>query len=70
MNVLKHRDIVSGYEAVMLEIHKKRVEFYQPDSNDVVKRIEDAELRRKLSDASMKLRTSADGISNSAICMI
>ena len=32
LNVLKHRDIVSGYEAVMLEIHKKRVEFYQPDS--------------------------------------
>ena len=26
LNVLKHRDIVSGYEAVMLEIHKKRVE--------------------------------------------
>ena len=35
LNVLKHRDIVSGYEAVMLEIHKKRVEFYQPDSNDM-----------------------------------
>ena len=39
----------------MLEIHKKRVEFYQPDSNDVVKRIEDAELRRKLSDAINEL---------------
>lgn len=23
LNVLKHRDIVSGYEAVMLEIHKR-----------------------------------------------
>lgn len=55
LNVLKHRDIVSGYEAVMLEIHKKRVGFYQPDSNDVVKRIEDAELRRKLSDAINEL---------------
>lgn len=55
LNVLKHRDIVSGYEAVMLEIHKKRVEFYQPDSNDVVKRIEDAELRRKLFDAINEL---------------
>lgn len=55
LNVLKHRDIVSGYEAVMLEIHKKRVEFYQPDSNDVVKRIEDAELRRKLSDVINEL---------------
>lgn len=39
----------------MLEIHKKRVGFYQPDSNDVVKRIEDAELRRKLSDAINEL---------------
>ena len=36
LNVLKHRDIVSGYEAVM-------------------KRIEDAELRRKLSDAINEL---------------
>ena len=39
----------------MLEIHKKRVGFYQPDSNDVVKRIEDAEIRRKLSDAINEL---------------
>ena len=34
-----------------MEINQKRVEFYQPDSNDVVKRIEDRELRRELSEA-------------------
>lgn len=51
LNVLKHRDVVNGYEAAMLEIHQRRVEFYQPDSNDVVKRIEDDELRRSLSEA-------------------
>lgn len=55
LNVLKHRDIVNSYEAVTLEIHKKRIEFYQPDSNDVVKRIEDSELRRKLSEAINEL---------------
>ena len=54
LNVLKHRDIVSGYEAVMLEIHKKRVEFYQPDSNDVVKRIEDAEVIRRIEDRELR----------------
>lgn len=51
LNVLKHRDVHNNYEAVMLEIHSKRVEFYQPDSNEVVKRIEDQELRRDLSEA-------------------
>ncbi len=55
LNVLKHRDIKNSYEAVMLEIHQKRIEFYQPDSNDVVKRIEDGELRRELSDAINEL---------------
>ena len=51
LNVLKHRDIKNSYEAVVMEINQKRVEFYQPDSNDVVKRIEDRELRRELSEA-------------------
>lgn len=55
LNVLKHRDIKNSYEAVMLEIHRKRIEFYQPDSNDVVKRIEDGELRKELFDAINEL---------------
>ena len=48
LNVLKHKDVKDSYEAVMTEIHRKRIEFYQPDSNDVVKRIEDRELRKEL----------------------
>ena len=59
LNVLKHRDIKNTYEAVVTEINQKRIEFYQPDSNDVVKRIEDRELR-------ISVRRSLD----SAICMI
>lgn len=55
LNVLKHRDIKNSYEAVMLEIHQKRIEFYQPDSNDVVKRIEDGELRKELFEAINEL---------------
>lgn len=51
LNVLKHREIMNSYEAIAQEIHKKRIEFYQPDSNEVVKRIEDRELRRQLSEA-------------------
>ncbi|MDL2211100.1 RNA polymerase sigma-70 factor [Bacteroides sp. OttesenSCG-928-M17] len=48
LNVLKHRNVKGEYETIVAEINKKRVEFYQPDSNDVVKRIEDYELRREL----------------------
>ena len=55
LNVLKHRDIKNSDEAVVMEINQKRVEFYQPDSNDVVKRIEDRELRRELSEAINEL---------------
>lgn len=55
LNVLKHREVHNSYEAVMMDIHQRRVEFYQPDSNDVVKRIEDRELRRQLAEAINEL---------------
>lgn len=55
LNVLKHRDIRNSYEAVATEINRKRVEFYQPDSNEVVKRIEDRELRKQLTEAINEL---------------
>lgn len=55
LNVLKHRDIQNSYEAVVAEINRKRVEYYQPDSNDVVKRIEDSELRKQLTEAINEL---------------
>lgn len=55
LNVLKHRNIQDNYESVMAEINKKRAEYYQPDSNDVVKRIENRELRKDLAEAMNEL---------------
>ena len=48
LNVLKHRNIESGYIAIVEEINQKRVEFYQPDNNEVIRRIEDRELRKEI----------------------
>ena len=48
LNVLKHRDIKNSYEAAMQEVYNKRALFYQPDNNDVLKRIEDRELRKHI----------------------
>ena len=40
LNVLKHR-VEDGYCAAMEEINQRRAEFYQPDNNEVIRRIED-----------------------------
>ena len=50
LNVLKHRNIETGYIAIVEEINQKRVEFYQPDNNEVIRRIEDRELRKEIYD--------------------
>lgn len=55
LNVLKHREVKDGYEAAMLEISKKRAEFYQPDDNEVLKRIENRELRHDIAEAINEL---------------
>lgn len=55
LNVLKHRNIESGYCAALEEINQKRAEFYQPDNNEVIKRIEDRELRKEISEAINEL---------------
>lgn len=55
LNVLKHRNVKNEYEAIVSEISRKRAEYYQPDSNDVVKRIEDVELRNELIKAMNEL---------------
>ena len=55
LNVLKHRNIESGYIAIVEEINQKRVEFYQPDNNEVIRRIEDRELRKEIHDAINEL---------------
>ena len=48
LNVLKHRNVEDGYCAAMEEINQKRAEFYQPDNNEIIRRIEDRELRKEL----------------------
>lgn len=51
LNVLKHREVVGSYEETLLAIGNKRAEYYAQDDNEVVKRIEDRELRGVISRA-------------------
>ena len=55
LNVLKHRSVQDGYCAAMEEINQKRVEFYQPDNNEVIRSIEDKELRKEIYNAINEL---------------
>ena len=55
LNVLKHRNIESGYMAIVEEINQKRAEFYQPDNNEIIRRIEDRELRKEIYNAINEL---------------
>ena len=55
LNVLKHRNVEDGYCAAMEEINQKRAEFYQPDNNEVIRRIEDRELRKEQGSFQAKL---------------
>lgn len=51
LNVLKHRAVAGSYEETLLAIGNKRAEYYAQDDNEVVKRIEDRELRGVISRA-------------------
>ncbi|MGN1245212.1 MAG: RNA polymerase sigma-70 factor [Muribaculaceae bacterium] len=51
LNVLKHRAVVGNHEELMLAIGQKRAEYYASEESEVVKRIEDRELRSTLSRA-------------------
>lgn len=70
LNVLKHRDIKNSYEAAMQEVYNKRALFYQPDDNDVLKRIEDRELRKHIISAIDELPENASWYLSSATCTI
>lgn len=48
LNVLKHRDVKNHYENLMLDIDMQRVAFYQPENHEILKQIEDQELRKKI----------------------
>lgn len=48
INVLKHRHIQDDYCSLMEEINQKRADYYQPDKNEVIQRIENKELRIRI----------------------
>jgi RNA polymerase sigma-70 factor (ECF subfamily) len=48
LNVLKHREVRENYKTMQQELHLKRVAFYQPDNNEVMKKIENKELRNEI----------------------
>ncbi|EJW92264.1 RNA polymerase ECF-type sigma factor [gut metagenome] len=48
LNVLKHREVKDHYEALVQEIHQKRVDFYKPDNNEVIRRMENMDLRKEI----------------------
>lgn len=70
LNVLKHRSVEDGYCVAMEEINQRRAEFYQPDNNEVIRRIEDRNSARKSMTRLMNSQTNAKRFSNLAICMI
>lgn len=55
LNVLKHKTIEDNYCSSMEEINQKRAEFYHPDNNEVIKRIENHELRSEIYEAINEL---------------
>ncbi|MGL4518936.1 MAG: RNA polymerase sigma-70 factor [Phocaeicola sp.] len=48
LNILKHRDVKSHYENLMLDIDMQRIAFYQPENHEILKQIEDQELRQRI----------------------
>lgn len=55
LNLLKHKVIVSQYNILEEELHNRRIEFYQPDNSDVIKKIENKELYVEINTAINEL---------------
>ncbi len=51
LNAIKHRNVRRGYSNEVKEINEKRVDFYHPDNNEVIRKIENKELRKQIYDA-------------------
>ena len=48
INLLKHQIIENNYSAAMIEIYERRLQYYQPDHAEVIKMIENQELRQEI----------------------
>ena len=55
INLINHRTIVNNYNTEEAELMKKKTEYYQPDQSDVIKRIENRELRVEIHQAINEL---------------
>ena len=51
INLLKHKAVAENYSAAEVESYQKRMEYYQPDHSEVIKRIENRELRSEIRQA-------------------
>ena len=48
INLLKHQVIENNYSAAMIEIYERKLQYYQPDHAEVIKKIENQELRQEI----------------------
>lgn len=48
INLLKHQAVENNYSVAMVEIYERKLRFYQPDHAEVIRKIEDQELRREI----------------------
>lgn len=55
LNVIKHRNVVSGYAAECSALEMMRLTYYDPDSNPVDMNLENQELREKIDAAINEL---------------
>lgn len=55
LNILKHRNIENNYNSIMEELNLERTDFYHPDNNEVIQRIENRELRIEIYEAINEL---------------
>ena len=51
INLLKHQVIENNYSAAMIEIYERKLQYYQPDHAEVIKKIENQELRQEIFEA-------------------
>lgn len=55
LNVLKHRAVVDDYSATEQEFYRRRLDYYQPEHADVIRRMEDEELHAEIAKAINEL---------------
>ena len=55
LNILKHRGIKEKHSAIVEEINRERANFYQPDNNEIISRIENFELKKEIYEAINEL---------------